>query len=174
MKPEIYKGHTCCFIGHRKIAETPELKNNLSKSIERLITENGVDTFLFGSKSDFDDLCRAVVTELKEKHPHIRRIYVRAEYEHISEDYRNYLLRRCDDTYYPENISGSGKAAYVERNHEMINNSEYCIVYYDENYAPPTRKNSKRDLLAYQPKSGTKVAYDYAVKKGKTIINLLS
>ena len=44
-------------------------------------------------------------------------------------------------------------------------------MYYNENYAPP-RKNSKRDLTDYQPKSGTKIAYDYAVKKKKEIINV--
>ena len=60
----------------------------------------------------------------------------------------------------------------MERNREMINRADYCVVYYDENYKPPRRKNSRRDLIDYQPKSGTKVAYDYAVKKKKEIINL--
>ena len=56
----------------------------------------------------------------------------------------------------------------------MIDNSSYCVIYYDENYMPPMRKNSKRDLFDYQPKSGTKLAYDYAVKKGLTILNLFN
>ena len=34
-------------------------------------------------------------------------------------------------------------------------------------------KNSRRDLTDYQPKSGTKVAYDYAMKKGNEIINVM-
>lgn len=63
----------------------------------------------------------------------------------------------------------AGKASYVERNYEMINKSAYCVVYYHENYAPPRRKNSKRDVTDYQPKSGTKIAYDYAIKKSKVI-----
>ena len=66
----------------------------------------------------------------------------------------------------------AGKASYVERNQEMINQSDYCIVYYDDNYLPPRRKNSRRDLTDYQPKSGTAIAYDYAVKKKKKIINV--
>ena len=37
---------SCCFIGHRKIRETPELKNALIKIIENLITEKNIDTFL--------------------------------------------------------------------------------------------------------------------------------
>ena len=65
----------------------------------------------------------------------------------------------------------AGKASYVERNQEMINKSDFCVIYYDENYLPPRRKNSRRDLFDYQPKSGTAVVYDYAVKKKKKIIN---
>ena len=66
----------------------------------------------------------------------------------------------------------AGKASYVERNQEMINKSEFCVVYYDEKYLPPQRKNSRRDLFDYQPKSGTAVAYNYAVRKKKEIINV--
>ena len=101
-----------------------------------------------------------LVTELKEKYPHIKRIYVRAEYPYISEHYKNYLLESYEDTYYPKKIISAGRAAYVERNYEMIDNSRFCIVYYDEANAPTTRK------------SGTKIALDYAIKKQKKIIIL--
>ena len=55
--------------------------------------------------------------------------------------------------------------SYVERNQEMINKSDFCVVYYDENYFLPRRKNSRRDMTDYQPKRGTVVAYNYAIKK---------
>ena len=152
--------HTCCFFGHRKINETEELKSKLIEIIEKLIVDEKVDTFLFGSKSRFNSLCLELVTEIKEKYPHIKRIYVRAEYPYINEQYTNYLLESYEETYYPEHIRSSGRAAYVERNYEMINKSEFCIVYYDEPNAPTTRK------------SGTEIALDYAIKKGKEIINL--
>ena len=138
-----------------------------------LITEKEVDTFYFGGKSEFDDLCHKIVTDLKEKYPYIKRIYVRAEFPFIDESYKKYLLERYEDTYYPERMVNAGKAAYVERNCEMIDNSSYCICYYDENYAPSRRKNNKRALLDYQPKSGTKIAYDYAVSRKLTIYNTL-
>jgi len=67
---------------------------------------------------------------------------VRAEYPYIDEDYKNYLLEHYEETYYPEKIVNAGKAAYVERNCEMINSSSVCVVYYDESYTPK-RKNSK-------------------------------
>lgn len=152
------KERTCCFIGHRKIEDTLELRTELYDSIERLITEENVDTFLFGSKSRFNDLCHELVTEIKEKYPHIKRIYVRAEYPDIDDGYKAYLLKDYEDTYYPNKIIGAGKATYVERNCEMINNSRFCIVYYNEAHAPTTRK------------SGTKIALGYAVRHKKDII----
>ena len=66
----------------------------------------------------------------------------------------------------------SGKASYVERNQAMINDSDFCIFYYDESYNPPKRKKSKQDLFEYQPKSGTRLAYDYAKQKRKIVLNV--
>jgi len=149
--------NTCCVFGHRTIHETEALRAKLTETIERLITEENVDTFLFGSKSRFDSLCLELVTELKEKYPHIKRIYVRAEFPVITEEYRAFLLKSYEDTYYPETLLGAGKAVYVERNYAMIQKSGYCIVYHDESYAPAARR------------SGTKIALDYARRKGKEI-----
>ena len=155
------KEKSCCFFGHRTINETEELKSKLIEIIEKLIVEKQVDTFLFGSKSRFNSLCMELVTEIKEKYPHIKRVYVRAEYPYISEHYKKYLLENYEDTYYPKKIMKSGRASYVERNYEMIDNSQFCIVYYDERGAPTTRK------------SGTKTALNYAIKKCKNIISVL-
>ncbi len=163
---------SCCFIGHRKINVTEGLKTDLFNTVIRLITEDNIDTFLFGSKSAFNDLCYETVTEIKKIHPLIKRVYVRSMYPYIDESYENYLLELYDETYFPESISGAGRAAYVERNYEMINKCSTCVVYYLADYTPPRRKTSRRDIFDYQPKSGTKVAYDYAVKKGKRVINL--
>ena len=154
------KENTCCFFGHRTINETEKLKVKLYKTIESLVVNENVDTFLFGSKSRFDSLCLELVTKLKEKYSHIKRIYVRAEFPIISDNYKYYLLESYEDTYYPEKIIGSGRAAYVERNFEMINQSRFCVVYYDESYAPSKRK------------SGTKIALAYAIKHQKTILLL--
>ena len=150
--------NTCCFIGHREINVTDELKEKLRVVIERLIVYENIDTFLFGSKSQFDDLCYDVVTEIKKKHTHIKRIFVRAEYPYIDESYESYLLESYEDTYFPKSVLGAGKASYVKRNCEMIDNSRFCIVYYKEDYTPKGRK------------SGTKIALAYAVRKKKSII----
>ena len=149
--------NTCCVFGHRTINETQYLRTKITEVIEKLITDENVDTFLFGSKSRFNSLCYELVTNLKEKYPHIKRIYVRAEFPVINDDYKAYLLELYEDTFYPEKIKGSGRAAYVERNYEMINKSKYCIVYFDEANAPTTRK------------SGTRIALNYAVKQKRKI-----
>ncbi len=170
--PDIDKEKSCCFFGHRKIDETDELKNNLNGIIENLIVSEKIVTFLFGSKSKFDDLCHEIVTDLKEKYPHIKRIYVRSAFQYIPDWYEESLLKHYEGTCFPEHIENAGKASYVERNQEMINHSKFCVIYYDENYLPPRRKNSRQDLFDYQPKSGTAVAYESAVKKNKIIYNL--
>ena len=149
---------TCCFVGHRTINETEELKLKLTQTIENLIVNEGVNTFLFGSKSRFNSLCLELVSKLKERHPHIKRIYVRAEFLFINDSYEKYLLESYEDTYYPRNIIGAGRAVYVERNEEMINRSRFCIFYFELENSPVTQK------------SGTKIALDYAIKKGRKII----
>ena len=126
--------------------------------VENMIIQFGVDTFLFGSKSRFNDICHEIVTQIKGKYPHVKRIYVRAEYQHISDEYKRYLLNDYEDTYYPEQIIGATKSIYVKRNYEMISKSEYCIVYYKQDY--PNKK------------SGTRLAYDCALKNNKTIYNV--
>lgn len=164
MKNDKVKLHTCCFFGHRKIVVTDEIISKLNNVIEELIVEKDVAVFLFGSKSEFDELCLSIVSKLKKKYSHIRRIYVRAEFPYIDDIYKTYLLQTYEDTYYPENMINAGKAVYVERNYEMIDSSAFCVIYYDEIYSPPNNKKSK---------SGTRLAYDYAKRKGLTIINVL-
>lgn len=147
---------TCCFIGHRKIEELNTLTVQLHNEIETLIA-NGVSVFLFGSNSQFNDFCLAIVTRLKEKYPHISRVYVRSAFEYISKDYETYLLQDYEQTYFSSKARNAGRLSYVKRNQELIEKSDICCFYYDDN-------NLKSN--------GTKIAYDYAVKKHKTIINV--
>ncbi len=66
----------------------------------------------------------------------------------------------------------TGKAGYVERNQAMINDSDICVFYYNKDYEPQMRKYSKRSISYYQPKSGTALAYKYAIQKKKKIFNV--
>ena len=152
------KFYTCCFIGHRKIERTKELEKKLYCLIEGLIKLHYVDTFLFGSKSEFDDMCLEIVSKLKKKYGHIKRVYVRAEYQHISAAYTEYLLRSYDETYFPSCAINAGRSVYVKRNLHMIDQSHYCMFYY-----------IKDDTAK---KSGTNIAYEYSEKKNKASFNI--
>ncbi len=163
---------TCCFIGHRNTKETPELCDELRKTVIYLIEKQGVVTFYFGSKSKFDDICLKIVAGIKNAHPEIKLVYVRSHYPYIEQWYRDYLLESYDDTLMPSGIENAGKASYVERNQAMINVSDFCVFYYNEEYKPPLRKQCRSVLSTYQPKGGTKIAYEYAKQKKKEIINL--
>ncbi len=140
-----------------------------------MIETKEVNTFIFGSKSRFDNLCYKIVTDLKKTHyPFLCRIayitkgqFVATEEER--ERFENVLnkisggtveISAFDRIEYHKILDKSGKASYVERNRLMIDASDYCIFYYDENRRPP------------HGNSGTALAYAYATKKRKTIIDL--
>ena len=61
------EGKVCCFIGHRKIEKSVELTRRVRDVICNLIENKRVATFLFGSRSEFDDLCYSIVTKLQKK-----------------------------------------------------------------------------------------------------------
>lgn len=103
--------NTCCFLGHRKIGITNELRTKLHTIIEKLMIEENIDTFLFGSKSQFDDLCYQIISELKADYPYIKRIYVRAQCPYIDNNDRNYLLQSYEETYYPNHMLKAGNSA---------------------------------------------------------------
>ena len=161
-----------CFIGHRTIKETEELIFSLKETVATLI-KKGVTTFLFGSMSAFDELSWKVVTRFMEECPYIKRIYVRSTYQYIDKSYEKYLLEFYEETYFPSKIENAGKYSYVERNYEMIDSSTYCVFYYNEHYIPSLKRPPKHNmLLPTKRNSGTKIAYEYAKKKKKEIINL--
>ena len=160
-----------CFIGHRKIEDTPELRERLQDILLDLV-ENGTVNFIFGDHSAFDSLCYELVTELKEKYPVIKRINFRKDYEDTDDYTMQFLIKGYEESICPKGVGSAGRAGYIERNRAMIDKSDVCIFYYDENYLPTRRKTSRHDLTDYQPKSGTAAAYDYALKKKKQICNL--
>ncbi len=162
--------NSACFIGHRKINDTPQLWERLDDIITEL-TENGTVNFLFGDRSEFNDLCFNIVGINKKIHPEIKRIKFRVNYEDADDYTMQFLTGDYDETVFPENAVGSGKNVYIKRNMALIDESEVCVFYYDENYTPPRRKKDKKAIGDYQPNSGTALAYKYALRKNKIIVN---
>ena len=151
----------CSFFGHRDTPQTEELKQKVRDTVERLIVEEGVDTFLFGSRSKFDELCHIVVTELKEKYPHIQRVAYLCKHEtaclvgagtSLRQKIKNLTGRdeyvgEYEEIKKSDRVNSAGKACYVERNYWMIDESDFAIFHLDEN-------NSTK-------KSGTMKVYQY-------------
>ena len=164
---------SCSFFGHRDTPKTEELKQKVRITVERLIVEDGVDTFLFGSRSKFDELCHMVVTELKEKYPHIRRVAYLCKHEAgclvgTGEEMRqaikrltgrNEYVREFEEIKRSDRVDSAGRAAYVERNQWMINNSEMVVI------CACLEKMRRR-------KSGTMLAFSYAQEKNRKVVCL--
>lgn len=92
--------NSCCFIGHRNFTYNKEYECKFENLIENLILNEKVDTFLFGSASEFDNFCYNVVSKLKNKFSNVVRIFVRAEYPIISNDYYNHLKTFYEESYF--------------------------------------------------------------------------
>ncbi len=160
--------HSVCFIGHRKIENTPELRKRLWKILHDLI-ENGTKNFIFGDHSEFNDLCYEMVTTLKEQYPEIKRKKFRKDYEDADDYTMQFLKNELEENVCPKGLGNAGRAGYIERNQAMICESDICVFYYGETYRPAPRRNNPN--LIKQPKSGTAIAFRYAQTKKKTIIN---
>lgn len=161
---------TCSFFGHRDTPDTKEMREKVRKTVEYLIVENGVDTFLFGSRSTFDMLCHIVVTQLKQKYPYIIRAAYLCKHETVclvgkgAQTQHSLKQLTGQDVYCGEyeevkrceKVDMAGRACYVERNQWMIDDSNFVIVHLDET------KERKRV-------SGSELAYQYAKKKDRKI-----
>lgn len=170
------KSKTCCFIGHRKIIDKEKTIPRLRALLRDLIEGKHVDTFLFGSVSEFNDICHDVTTEFKKEYSNIRRIcYVcksewacfekeRLERERGFNEFFNspIVLRGYEEEHKLKKIFKAGKASYIERNKAMINDSNYCVFYYCDKYNPEGNG-----------RSGTRIAYEYAQSVAKRNGSLL-
>lgn len=54
----------------------------------------------------------------------------------------------------------------------MIAKSSVCVFYYDTDYRAISRRYVKNRIITRETKSGTKLAYDFAVSQNLKIINL--
>ena len=150
---------TVAFIGHRKIAHEFAQQAALREIIRDFIVQENADTFLFGSRSEFDALCYNIVSELQKEYPHIRRVYVRAEYPYIHNDYKAYLRTLYEESFYPPEILHAGYKVYVERNRKMVDMCDLLVCYCNERI---------------QRASGTLSAVHYARRRPKRICNVFA
>lgn len=177
----IHTRKTCCFIGHRNATLDSIESSKLYNIIENLIL-NEVTTFIFGSKSNFDTLCYKIVTKLKIRYNKIERIIYTCKNETAlienNCEQKNSILKKLDGAFYFEKIYQQDanyvyrKNSYIERNKKMIKDSDFCIFYLDKKYSPIKEQIANKINMSYHANSGTAIAYSYAKKLNKSIINI--
>lgn len=149
----------CSFFCHRKTIITEELVCRMRELLKSLIVECNVQTFYFGGFSTFDEVSYNIVSELKQNYPNIKRVFCLYDPRHIRESkrplwiknqlYEEYIyLRLRFDWWYTR---------LYYRNLEIINRSDYVVVYAEE-----------------KEESGAYKALQYAIKKNKKIYNLFN
>ncbi|MBE7074630.1 MAG: hypothetical protein E7376_01450 [Clostridiales bacterium] len=172
---------TCCFIGHNRIKANFILKNSLKAFIEDLIVNKNITTFIFDGEGEFNYLCHEIVYELKQKYTYLTRVVYCCKYEcaylenEITEfkkdflKYFNYDITKlgCEERF-KEKTWTYGMAGSIRRNRAMIDNSNYCVFYYDKNYVPAKRLKIEECM----PKDSTKQSISYAKKSKKPYCKL--
>lgn len=167
-----------CFIGHRNANLSNEEIDYLKSVLINLI-KNGVDNFLFGSRSSFNNLCLNLVAELQKEFNHIKIVGYPCTHESfflkneksLDEIASKIIGKKINFMKYDKIVEGeySGKFSYVERNQKMILDSDICIFYCNKNYVPAKVKDG---VGLRQAKSGTLWCFNYANKLKKEIIDI--
>lgn len=160
-----------CVIGHRKVRNMEQTKEDFLEQIKIIKNHCNRLDCLFGSKSEFNNLCYDVINNLKKELMNIRSVFYRCKHEtawlygHNDID-RNFIpfisdesvFHKYDEIILSEHLLETTKNTYIQRNFNMIDGSDICIFYFDE--------------MSAKFNSGTRIAYDYARRKQKVIINL--
>lgn len=148
---------TCAFFGHRNVKSTEELKIRLEKILREMIEKEGYETFLFGGLGDFDELCYKLVTYLKKSYGNIKRVFYLYDPNHQVIDKRPLWLlsKEYEEILYPNLEHDWWYKRIYFRNLEMVKISDRVIFY-----------------VLSKENSGAYKTMQYAIKKGKAILNV--
>lgn len=116
---------SCFFIGHREADE--RLLPLLTKTIERLITEETVSDFYVGGYGGFDRIAGAAVKRAKKQHPDIvlKLVLPYHPAERPVEAPAGY-----NGTYYPDGMENVPRQyAIVRANRIMVDTSDWLVAY---------------------------------------------
>ena len=138
---------TVTFCGHGNETYSDEIRKRLSDKIEELILQ-GADEFLLGGYGSFDLMSAYTVRSFKAKYPHIKSVLVVPYID------RSFDKELYDYSEYPPLESVPKRLAILKRNEYMVNRSDIVIAYISHNWG------------------GAAKTFDYAVRKGKRIIDI--
>lgn len=125
------KEHTCCVTGHRKIEgmTDEDIRAKLQSAIEQAITD-GYTHFISGFANGVDLVFAEIVAELKGRYlitleaaiPHRGRLATK------NKQFQQ-LLTQCDQVTVTSEVFHKG--CYLERNRQMVDQSNRVIAVYD-------------------------------------------
>lgn len=145
------------FFGHRKICNQLHLDRMLDELIARLLREHSYVEFLVGRDGDFDQLVSSAICRCQREHGHHNSSHIWVmpypssfflDNEEACYDYYD-EIEICE-----ESFGKHFKAAFLVRNHHMVDRSNLVIFYVETNEGG-----------AYQ-------TMQYAIEQGKVHINL--
>ena len=156
---------SCCIICNRKIDDLKkyEIRNKLIYLIENF----NISIFNFGFYGEFNDLCYELLVELKNRYSKIKLVLfslnneIAYTFDEVDRVKKKPFSNKCfDEIIYLEDVDETKfKYACVLRNKKLVDESDFCFIYYKESYSLPNNRNS-----------GTKIAFEYAKKQNKFIV----
>ena len=149
------KEKVCSCFGHFNVDITEELRARTSKEIDKAVAD-GVRIFLFGGRSDFDDLVYDIVTDKKAQAPQfdIKRIFCFPLYKQLLKPPNWFNKKEYEGYDCPCKHFDWWYTSIYYRNCAMIDKSDLVLFYAEK------RQNS-----------GAYKAYKYAVKARKSLVN---
>ncbi|MBQ8748929.1 MAG: hypothetical protein IJZ29_00450 [Clostridia bacterium] len=157
----------CGIFGHREIEITEELEKKVENTFIDLIENKNFTTFYFGGFGDFDELSYQIITKLKEKYSHIRRIYVVENENYITnirkrpkwlreEDYEEIIYLSLHFDYWAKRI--------YYRNIAIVDECDFIIFYVNDQSGSGRYRGTGG--------SGSLKIMNYAKQKKKAFVNL--
>ncbi len=150
---------TVCFTGHRTIPykEAILIPTALKAELETLIKQGAVN-FRAGGAMGFDTIAALCVLELQEKYPHIKLdLFLPCKdqtklWTKESIAVYHYILSKASSINYACEHYTSW--CMMTRNRKLVEGSQVCFAYLSKS------------------SGGTAYTYNYALKKGLTVINI--
>ena len=149
--------YSVAFFGHRYVDNIIKVENLLEEQIRKLITENEYVDFLVGRNGEFDQCASSSVLRVRKNHrddnsalvlvlPYPTSEYLNNE-NYFHDYYTGIEISHTESAAHP-------KSAIQIRNREMVDRADLIICY-----------------IEYE-KGGAWQTVEYAIKQGKTVINL--
>ena len=148
---------TVAFFGHREIDNPFKIEERLEEQIHKLLSEHEYVDFLVGRDGEFDQFASSAVLRVRKQYRDDNSSlilvlpYARAEYLNNEESYHDYYSDV--EISYAASVAHP-KAAFQIRNREMVDRADLVLCCIE------------------REKGGAWQTVQYAIKQGKTIINL--